>query len=422
VGRANFVLRTLVVAAMAYGLEFLAEDLLQLGSLPRYLYVLQRVAVFSLFGIFWLDPIDGRLLDAGLAHWYRYPAFMVWIVSTTLPVLLPQSFGVGPALFLLLLILGGVIPGAPAPATAAATREDAQNDEVIFESSKKAPSLPLVDQVGFLRSLLTLVCLWLPLIWLDDSSRSQLGAWFARPCYATLSVVWAVKVIGRLEDAGKAPNVRKGLLVIFFVLSVELIRRIEAPILTQWWQSFPVFNNAAGFSLWLSHLNGYEKLGLFLLIQIPLACLPSIRTPTTSFSERPDASRNSELQAKTGSTNVLALCGPFEYLRILLVIGGACVPFIYMDSTSNGGAGSWIARFAYAVLVFFWLTFAHGRLKDAGLAHSEYPAQYFLVVTVAALMPLVLHWVNRFGALAIFVTIQTPTAFLKSVPVPEEEA
>lgn len=149
---------------------------------------------------------------------------------------------------------------------------------------------------------------------------------------------------------------------------------------------------------------------LFLLIQVPLVFLPSRpKTAEKEGSKKPPAVK----------TNELALCGAFEYLRILLVIACLWIPLIYMDSTSGGGAGSWIARIGYVILVCAWLIFANGRLEDAGWGHSSYPSQYFLVVSVASLMPLAIHWVNVYEALAIFVLIQTPTALLRSKPAPE---
>jgi hypothetical protein len=421
VGRINFILRTIVVTAMAFGVRLLGEGLLHLDQLPQYLFVLQRVAVFGLVGLFLFRTIDGRLLDAGLARWYRFPVFALWLVSMSLPVIVPQWSPLGPALFTLLLILGGVIPGKLVPVQSSATREFEYSEDQVSMRSRRAPSLPMVHRIDFLRSLLTLTCLWLPLIWLEDFSGNHLGAWIARLGYSILCVVWAVKVIGRLEDAGKAPSVRQGLLVILLILSIELMRHLELHAWTQWWQSFPVLKTAAGLSQWLVCLNGYEKLALFLLVQVPLALLPGKPKLATPFSEYTGTSRNARQPVEAVKTNVLALCGPFEYLRILLVIASVSIPLIYMDHVSKNGVGSWIARAGYAVLAFFWLTFAHGRLKDAGWAHSEYPSQFFLVVSVASLMPLAVHWVNGFGAIAIFVIVQIPTAFLKSVPIPDEE-
>jgi hypothetical protein len=201
-----------------------------------------------------------------------------------------------------------------------------------------------------------------------------------------------------------------------------MIRRLAFQSRTEWWRGLPGFNTAAILSQRLIHFNGYEKIGLFLVIQVPLAFLPSRPIPTTSVSENDGAERTARQPIKAVKTNELALCGPFEYLRILLVIAGVCVPLIYMDYASNSGVGSWVARTGYVILSFFWLTFAHGRLKDAGWAHNAYPAQYFLIVSVASLMPLAAHWVSGYGALAIFVILQIPTAFLESVPLLEEES
>jgi hypothetical protein len=109
-----------------------------------------------------------------------------------------------------------------------------------------------------------------------------------------------------------------------------------------------------------------------------------------------------------------SLCGPFEYLRILMVITCFWIPLIYLDNVSGGSVGSWIARIGYLILGCFWLFFANGRIEDAGWSHSQYPAQFALVVSVVSLMPFAVYWVNGYGALAIFVLIQTPTALLRS--------
>lgn len=412
-GRINFVLRTLVVTAMALAIAFLAEGLLHLEQLPHYLFVLQRIAVVGLVGMFLFRTINGRLLDAGFSRWYKFPVFALWLASISLPVLLPQWSTLGPVLFLLLLILGSAVPGTPVPAKSSMTKDVAHDEEESSGPSKRVSSLPLVNRIGFLRSLITLACLWLPLIWLEDFSGNHLGAWLARLCYCILCIVWGVKVIGRLEDAAKAPSVRQGLLVIFLALLTGLMSHFQLRMWTQWLEGFSVFNTVVALSQWLIHLNGYEKLGLFFLVQIPIAFLQSKPTQTVSYPRQ---------RANAAKTNVLALCGPFEYLRILLVIAGVYIPLIYMDYASNNGVGSWTARSGYAILAFFWLTFAHGRLKDAGWAHSDYPPQFFLFVAVASLMPLAVHWVNGYGALAIFVIVQIPTAFLKSVPLPEEES
>lgn len=424
VGRINFVLRTIVLVALAYSVELLAVDLLHLQFLPDYAYLVQRIAVFGIFGMFWLRPLDGRLVDAGLARWYRYPAITLWLVSTSLPVIFPHWPLLGLALFLLLLIPGGTIPGKLAWAELSVTcnlAHDQDNEEP--ESTlptKKFPALPLVSRIDFVRSLLTLACLWLPLIRLEEISQNHIGAWIARFGYAVLCVVWLTKAIGRLEDIGKPPTVRQGLLVILLILSIGLLHRLGFTQASHRWQDDPFFHFLSNLVKRISQLNGYEKLGLFFAIQAPLMFLVSDSNPTAHSSSKSRAKRKERHSSKDANANDMALCGPFEYLRILLVIAGLFLPLIYIDYASDGGMGSWLARAGYAILAFFWLSFAHGRLKDAGWAHDEYPAQYFLVVSVASLMPLAVHWVNAYGAIAIFVILQIPTALLKTAPTSDE--
>lgn len=418
-GGADFVLRTLVVTAMAYAVEVLGEAFLHLNQLSHFLYALQYLTVFGLVGTFWFRSIDERLLDAGLAHSYRYPVYALWLASTSLPAIWPQESLFGLFLFVLILIFGFVTRGEHAPVKSAAREEIAQFEKESSALPRKAFHLPPVDRVSFLRSLLTLACLWLPLIWLEDVSNNHIGAWIARFLCTILSVVWAVKVVGRLDDIGKAPNVRQVVLFIFLVATIGLMIRLRFSRWSEQWQSSPEFIAAEAISQWFRRINGYEKLALFLLIQTPLTLMPSEPRPSTLVSE-PIWAKDPSLGS--APTNMLSLCGPVEFLRILLVIAGLCGPLIYMDRASNNGVGSWIARAGYAILVFFWLTFAHGRLKDAGWAHSEYPSQYFLVVSVASLVPFAVHWVSGYGALAIFVIVQIPTVLLKSVPLADDES
>lgn len=164
----------------------------------------------------------------------------------------------------------------------------------------------------------------------------------------------------------------------------------------------------------MKRINGYGILALFLLLQVPLALLPS--TLTTEPLSQASGANNDSTTRRTpmAKPSEFSLSGPLEYLRILCVISCFWIPLIYMDRTSAGSVGSWIARIGYVVLGGFWLIFANGRLEDAGWGHSLYPSQYFLVVGVAALMPLAIHWVNSYEALAIFFLIQIPTVFLKS--------
>jgi uncharacterized membrane protein YhaH (DUF805 family) len=299
----------------------------------------------------------------------------------------------------------------------------AEPEEKASAPIKKYRAQWLVSPVGYLRSLLTFACIWLPLIYLEDASGQGFGVWIARLGYSILSIVWFFKVLGRLDDAGRLPRARYGFLITCLVCLTGILRSLEHAGRSPQWYGFP-FSSAASIvsmlTAWLRHINGYEQLALFLLIQMPLALLTSKPKSPKLLAEinRQKESRNKSMPVV--KTNELALSGPFEYLRILLVIACLWIPLIYMDNAFGGSVGSWIARLGYLILGFFWLAFANGRLEDAGWAHSWYPSQYGLVVSVASLMPLAVHWVNGYGALAIFVLIQIPTVFLRSKPRPEE--
>jgi hypothetical protein len=427
VGRINFVLRTLLVTAMAFALESLGDELLHLNLLSRYLYVFQGVIVFGLIGLFLLAVIDGRLTDAGLPRWYRYPAFFVWILSTSLPIIWPSEWLFGPALFALLLIVGSSIPGKPVPTKRASTGIIAEPEEKTSSPDTKYRTRWFVGPVGFLRSLLTIACLWLPLIYLQNASSPGAGVWIARFGYFVLSVVWSYAILGRLTDAGRAPGKRFGYLLIGLVLLTGMLPRFGRTGSSTAWQAV-LISDASSFASkmtpWLQLINGYERLALFLLIQIPFAFLPSKPKSPELLAEIHRRDEALDKESPVVKANELSLSGPFEYLRILVVIAVLWIPLIYMDHAFRGTVGSWIARIGYLVLIFFWLTFANGRFEDAGWAHSSYPSQYALVVAVASLMPLAFHWVNSYGALAIFVLIQAPTAVLRSKspadePIPE---
>jgi hypothetical protein len=416
----DFMLRTLLVTAMAFALEFLGDELLHLTLLSRLAYAFQQVAVFGTVGLLLLAVIDGRLLDARVAGWYRYPAYSIWLLGTSLPVIWPPAWPIGLALFFLLLLAGGALPAKPAPFghSLASTALEAL-DEVPAPVKRRQPRL-LVSQVGFLRGLLTVACIWLPLIRLEEVSAHGTGAWIARMGYFLLGVACFVRVLGRLEDAGRLPRPRYGFLLIGLVLLARVLRR-SGPIANPTDRYAFLFSAAASVASmlhpWLSLITGYEALALFVLIQIPLALLPS--KPGLASSERP-REEGSKKRAPAAKTNELALCGPLEYLRIITVIACLWVPLIYMDHAFAGSVGSWIARFGYFVLGLFWLTFANGRLDDAGWGHSWYPPQFALVVCVASLLPFAVHWINAYEVLVIFVLIQTPTVMLRSKPKPEE--
>ena len=422
-GRINFAPRILTITGLAFALEFLGDALLHLTQLPHVLYVVQRIVLFGVFGTILLRGIDQRLMDAGLARWYRYPVIAAWLLSVSLPAAWPSAWQIGLGLFLLLLILGCSIRGTPLP-----TEFDSVSRPTAPEWNAYAPRRNyrpkwLNNPVSFLRSLLTLGCFWLPLIWLEKASGGGFGVWFARFGYCILGLLWFYVLVGRLDDAGRLPRKRYHLLLIAIVLWIGLLNRVfgeEWPghLHSSLLSSAALFAHLLG--AWLTYLNGYEILALFLLIQLPLAFLPSKPRPTEPVAAKNGAEGKPRRRAPIAKTNEMALCGPFEYLCILFLIALFWIGLIFMDYASNGGIGCWIARLGYLIPAAIWMTFANGRSEDAGLGNGQYSSQFILVVATASLMPLALRWVNGYGALAIFVLIQIPIVFLPSRPKSEE--
>jgi hypothetical protein len=424
-GRLDFVLRILVFSALAFALEYLlrGDILLPANILPRFLRVSERVIAFGLVGIYLLRAIDGRLLDTGLSRWYRYLAFAIWLLSTSLPIIWFRTWPIGLALFAFLLLAGGLIPSKSVLVESDALGRVAVDDEKVSAKKDVFPPLPRVGPIGFLRSLLTLACLWLPMILLDDASGRGTGMWVARLGYFILGVVWLIKAFGRLEDAGRSPHMGRGYFIVGGVLLIEMLRHLVS---TGWSsQSYGLtFSNVVQIvsmlPSWLKLINGYEKLALFLLIQIPLALLPSKPRPDELVPAQKVENKYGKRLEERRKVAKPFLVAPFSFLRRLLVIVFLWTPLVYMDSVSNGEIGTWIARLGYFILIYVWLMNASGRFEDAGWAFNWDGAQYCLVVSVASLMPLAVHWINGYESLALFVLIQIPTLLLKSKPKPEE--
>ena len=110
---------------------------------------------------------------------------------------------------------------------------------------KKFPARSLIGPIGFLRSLLALACVWVPLIYLDVTSTDSLQRLVAHLGYLFVGILWIFVVISRLEDTGYSSE--------WTLISYLLI--ISTACL-------------APMSLW--GFNGYESLGIFLLIQLPM--------------------------------------------------------------------------------------------------------------------------------------------------------
>lgn len=247
--------------------------------------------------------------------------------------------------------------------------------------------------------------------------------WVARLGYFILGVVWLIKVLGRLEDAGRSPHMGRGYFILGGVLLIEMLRHMVS---TGWSsQSYGfLFSNVVHIlsmlSPWLKLINGYEKLALLLLIQIPLALLPSKPRPDELVPAQKVENKYGKKLEERRKVAKPFLVTPLSFLRRLLVIAFLWAPMIYMDSVSNGEIVTWIARLGYFILIYAWLMNASGRFEDAGWAFNWDGAQYCLVVSVASLMPLAVHWINGYESLALFVLIQIPTVLLKSKPKPEE--
>lgn len=404
VGRINYALRILLVTAMAFALEVLGGVLLHLDRLPHYAYDAQWLIVIGLFVPSLLTILDGRIHDSNSPRWLKYPALIVWISSISIPVIWPHQWLLGLGSFALLLAVGSSLPSGPSIKEYVAPHQELRvprspHPVSVDRNHPAFPSRLLVGQLSFARSLLTLAFLWIPLIWLANSSGWVLGVWVARFGYSILAIVWFFKFLGRLADAGKLPRARYGYLAIGGALLIGLLSHVT-------WREGPIVSNIASIaSGWLKGFNGDEMLALFVAIQIPL--ILSVSKSERSVDKAPK-------REKAEKTNELACSGPLEFFRILLVLSCAFIPLIYMDHSSGGNTGSWIARVGYLVVGCFWLIFSNGRLEDAGWGHNSYPTQYFLVVCILSLMPLAYKWVNAYGAVAIFFLIQVPTVFLPS--------
>lgn len=402
IGRLDFVLRALLFTAAMIAFERFLPDrkLAQLSFLPDYL---RRFAYSIAIGIFigpLTDAIAGRLKDAGLSHRYAFPVFLFWLLSTMPMEIRISYWPISLALFALLLITGGLLPSKPAPPEIA-SGDNGTEEKLIAPSPSFSPRL-FVSSIGFLRTLLTLTCIWVPLIWLEKTSIDGLGALVAHVAYFVVGFVWFFKVLGRFEDAGRSSN-RYGTPFFIVALIVSML------------------------PLWLKLSNGYEALALFVVIQVPLASprsKPQPDLPVPPPRELSDFRKRLKLRREDRKLRRKAakpfFVGPFAYLRRLMVIGCLWALMISMQNASDNWVGVLFAHCGYFILTSVWIMNLDGRFKDAGWAHDWYGSQFVLVVSVASLMPVAFHWVNGYGALAIFVLIQTPTVLLPSKPRPPE--
>jgi hypothetical protein len=417
IGRIGFVLRILLTTALCRAFEFVysRNDTSHLNLMPRYIEALGGVIVFGFLGVYVVKAISGRLLDARLPRWYRFPMFSAWLLSSLIPIIWPRTWPIGFALFAVLLLVGGLFSSKQVFAASTLEGKVADEDEKGHKSASS--NLRRVGPIGFLRNLLTIGCLCCPLILLDTSSVQGAGVWVARIGYFILGIVWLAKILGRLEDAGRLSPSWFGSFVVAAVLLMRMFSRMQDASHPPHLFGFSISDTGhTVFSLlpWLKFINDYEMLAVFLLVQVPLALLPSKFGSGKSASPQKPESRFGRLLAERRSTGKRLLVGPFAFLRRLLVLAFLGGVLIYLDSVSNGGIGSWSARLGYFILIYAWMMNSYGRFEDAGWTEGWYGAQYWLVVSVISLMPFAIHWVNGYGSLVIFVLIQIPTVLLRS--------
>jgi hypothetical protein len=257
--------------------------------------------------------------------------------------------------------------------------------------------------------------LGLPLIWLYTTSIHGTGMWVAMVGLSIIGVIWLTKLLGRLEDVGWLSSSWLGYFAVAIVLLNRIRRNIDGagqPLQFHGLSLSDAAHSALSAMPWLKSVNGYEMLALFLLIQAPLALLPSKQRGKEAPSPKKFESRFGKLLAERRRTQKRFLVTPSAFLNRLLVIALFWVPLIYLDAFSRGGFGTWLARSGYFILIYAWLMNVQGRFEEAGWIEGWYGAQFCLVVIVASLMPLAVNWVNAYVALAIFVLIQVPAVFL----------
>lgn len=261
-------------------------------------------------------------------------------------------------------------------------------------SSSWIPERLLVTPVGFLRGLLTVACLSIPLIWLRQTFFwKNLTLVLAGDIgLGLLNLVWIFQIVGRFGDAGRYSN--------FLWFPYCVVSALVYP--------FP------GRSRFLSR---YEALALFLLLQVPLAFMRSKPRLAQSVSPKSAGQRYRERRLRDGAEDFRVR--PVAFLIGIAVISSLFALLIYMRASSDDVAILWCARFGYAILCVVWIMILTGRFTDAGLSADWYPFQYCLVVCTITLMPVAFHWVNLHEAVGLFALIQTPVALLPSKSQPQ---
>jgi hypothetical protein len=224
-----------------------------------------------------------------------------------------------------------------------------------------------------------------------------------------------------LEDAGWwSAQVASGVCLIFGTLAIGILRQ-AAGLRAHSYFLFVLTHPASIFPNRLRPTNNYEILASFLLIQIPFALLPTKPRPEYLAAPQYPKSRvgkqlgkfQKHIEERRKRLKRKPL-GALPLLGAILFVGVLWLPLIYMDSASSGGIGTWLSRIGYVILGCIWVGCVDARIQDTGSGRPADLWQFCLVVAVASLMPLGLHWVSGYGAFAIFVLLQIPLTFLPS--------
>jgi hypothetical protein len=267
VGRLDFVLRILAATALAvewnrvFPLKDLLNPVLHMYRAQSEQEVLFYIACYPFVAILMMSATIGRLLDAKLSVLYIFPITFIWIFSTVTFMFGLHYWPFGLALFVFMLIMGGILPINPAPVRIGfvdkgeeqSSDTDTSNDKV--KRRQFNPGSPL----AFLIILIILASLWLPLIYLDDISGHGAGVWIARVGYAILGFFWISLSVNRFKDAGLLDGR-------FFPYLIAVSAVSLLPL---------IFNLT----------NGYESLAIFVLIQTPITLLRSKPSPEEPLEE-----------------------------------------------------------------------------------------------------------------------------------------
>jgi hypothetical protein len=399
IGRSGFLIRFSLITVGGFALEYVLRRIADL-NLHEWLGDTRALGaiVACLLAKSMIRTVIGRCVDADLPRWCAPIAYLAWIIGILL-VFWGHPWPVGTVLIGIVVIFGGSCQGKPEKVDSASISE--RSMELGMVSNETIPLSLFIGPASFLRTLLTMACLGIPLVWLEISGVRPTGPLIARAGYSVLYFVWLFKVLGRLADSGHPSS------WYWLPLCIGVTTIVYMPL--------------------QHHLTSrYEALALFLLIQAPLALLPS-RHEADKFNEDRLRKRR-ELNRVRRERRVARWrikdpkpmrLGPLAFVGSVLIIATLWGLFLFWEKTSGGPVVTWFARCCYLIMTIIWIINLDGRVADAGLSEGWYGSQFVLVVSVVSLMPLAFHWVNGYGALAIFILIQFPLAFLSRKPVPE---